>query len=177
MMLVSRLSMSKRRLSKHQLARISQNQHRELGFDETDSVDAQTSLEKCNGRIISHYGQHVDVESLITGDEGRRIRCTQRSNLPRLVTGDLVVWSDDGADGGVVLALGQRRNFFGRPNPVGSVQGYGCQYRYSARRVRIFSNSSCKPYRSLSRSNRTTATVRRFGFEHKLDLLNQKELI
>ncbi|MFT7208355.1 MAG: ribosome biogenesis GTPase, partial [Pseudohongiellaceae bacterium] len=100
--------MSKRRLSKHQLARISQNQRKELGFDKTDSVDAQTSLEKCNGRIISHYGQHVDVESLITEDEGRLIRCTQRSNLPRLVTGDLVVWSDDGADGGVVLALGQR---------------------------------------------------------------------
>ena len=60
--------MIKRRLSKHQLARISQNQRRELGQDGADSADAQTSLEKCNGRIISHYGQHVDVESLITED-------------------------------------------------------------------------------------------------------------
>ena len=168
--------MSKRRLSKHQLARISQNQRRELGQDGADSADAQTSLEKCNGRIISHYGQHVDVESLITEDEGRIIRCTQRSNLPRLVTGDLVVWSDDGADRGVVLALGQRRNFFGRPSPEGQFKAMAANIDI----VLVVFASSPTPHVSLidrylvaiEQQHLTAVLVL-----NKLDLLNQEELI
>ena len=167
--------MIKRRLSKHQLARISQNQRRELGQDGADSADAQTSLEKCNGRIISHYGQHVDVESLITEDEGRIIRCTQRSNLPRLVTGDLVVWSDDGADRGVVLALGQRRNFFGRPSPEGQFKAMAANID----RVLVVFASSPTPHVSLidrylvaiEQQHLTAVLVL-----NKLDLLNQEEL-
>ena len=168
--------MNKRRLSKHQLARISQNQRRELGQDGADSADAQTSFEKCNGRIISHYGQHVDVESLITEDEGRIIRCTQRSNLPRLVTGDLVVWSDDGADGGVVLALGQRRNFFGRPSPEGQFKAMAANIDI----VLVVFASSPTPHVSLidrylvaiEQQHLTAVLVL-----NKLDLLNQEELI
>lgn len=168
--------MIKRRLSKHQLARISQNQRRELGQDGADSADAQTSLEKCNGRIISHYGQHVDVESLITEDEGRIIRCTQRSNLPRLVTGDLVVWSDDGADRGVVLALGQRRNFFGRPSPEGQFKAMAANIDI----VLVVFASSPTPHVSLidrylvaiEQQHLTAVLVL-----NKLDLLNQEELI
>ena len=167
--------MIKRRLSKHQLARISQNQRRELGQDGGDSADAQTSLEKCNGRIISHYGQHVDVESLITEDEGRIIRCTQRSNLPRLVTGDLVVWSDDGADRGVVLALGQRRNFFGRPSPEGQFKAMAANIDI----VLVVFASSPTPHVSLidrylvaiEQQHLTAVLVL-----NKLDLLNQEEL-
>lgn len=168
--------MSKRRLSKHQLARISQNQRRELGQDGADSADAQTALEKCNGRIISHYGQHVDVESLITEDEGRLIRCTQRSNLPRLVTGDLVVWSDDGADGGVVLALGQRRNFFGRPSPEGQFKAMAANIDI----VLVVFASSPTPHVSLidrylvaiEQQHLTAVLVL-----NKLDLLDKEELI
>jgi ribosome biogenesis GTPase len=167
--------MSKRRLSKHQLTRISQNQRKELGFDEADSVDAQTSLEKCNGRIISHYGQHVDVESLLDEDEGRVIRCTQRSNLPRLVTGDLVVWSDDGADGGVVLALGQRRNFFGRPSPEGQFKAIAANIDS----VLIVFASSPTPHVSLI--DRYLVAIEQLQLTpvlvlNKLDLLNQAEL-
>jgi ribosome biogenesis GTPase len=167
--------MSKRRLSKHQLARISQNQRKELGFDEADSVDAQTSLEKCNGRIISHYGQHVDVESLLDEDKGRLIRCTQRSNLPRLVTGDLVVWSDDGADGGVVLALGQRRNFFGRPSPEGQFKAIAANIDS----VLVVFASSPTPHVSLI--DRYLVAIEQLQLTavlvlNKLDLLNQAEL-
>ena len=167
--------MSKRRLSKHQLARISQNQRKELGFDEAGSVDAQTSLEKCNGRIISHYGQHVDVESLLDEDEGLLIRCTQRSNLPRLVTGDLVVWSDDGADGGVVLALGQRRNFFGRPSPEGQFKAIAANIDS----VLVVFASSPTPHVSLI--DRYLVAIEQLQLTavlvlNKLDLLNQAEL-
>lgn len=167
--------MSKRRLSKHQLARISQNQRKELGADEAGSADAQTSLEKCNGRIISHYGQHVDVESLLEGDEGRLIRCTQRSNLPKLVTGDLVVWSDDGADGGVILALGQRRNFFGRPSPEGQFKAIAANIDL----VLVVFASSPTPHVSLI--DRYLVAIEQLGLRavlvlNKLDLLDLEEL-
>ena len=167
--------MSKRRLSKHQLARISQNQRNELGFDEAGSADAQTSLEKCNGRIISHYGQHVDVESLLDEQEGRLIRCTQRSNLPKLVTGDLVVWSEDGADGGVVLALGRRRNVFGRPSPEGQFKAIAANIDS----VLIVFASSPKPHVSLI--DRYLVAIEQLHLTavlvlNKLDLLNDEEL-
>ena len=167
--------MSKRRLSKHQLARISQNQRKQLGCDEADSVDAQTSLEKCNGRIISHYGQHVDVESLLDDDQGRLIRCTQRSNLPKLVTGDLVVWSDDGADGGVILALGQRRNFFGRPSPEGQFKAIAANIDS----VLVVFASSPTPHVSLI--DRYLVAIEQLHLTavlvlNKLDLLNHEEL-
>jgi ribosome biogenesis GTPase len=167
--------MSKRRLSKHQLARISQNQRKQLGSDDADSVDAQTSLEKCNGRIISHYGQHVDVESLLDEDEGRLIRCTQRSNLPKLVTGDLVVWSNDGADGGVILALGQRRNFFGRPSPEGQFKAIAANIDI----VLVVFASSPTPHVSLI--DRYLVAIEQLHLTavlvlNKLDLLNQEEL-
>lgn len=167
--------MSKRRLSKHQLARISQNQRKELSSDEGGSDDAQTSLEKCNGRIISHYGQHVDVESLLEADEGRVIRCTQRSNLPKLVTGDLVVWSDDGADGGVILALGERRNFFGRPSPEGQFKAIAANIDL----VLVVFASSPTPHVSLI--DRYLVAIEQLHLRavlvlNKLDLLNQEEL-
>ncbi|PCJ27785.1 MAG: ribosome biogenesis GTPase RsgA [SAR86 cluster bacterium] len=112
--------MTKRRLSKHQLARISENQQKELvGSAGLSASDDATSLEKCNGRVISHFGKQVDVESMDPKQNGRIVRCHQRANLPRLVTGDLVVWEEEGVDSGVVLALGARRNLFGRPNSSG----------------------------------------------------------
>jgi len=111
--------MNKRRLSKRQLARIAEKQRKELTPNDSARADTATTLDNCNGRVISHFGQHVDVESLSDNAEPRVVRCTQRSNLPHLVTGDFVVWADDGADGGVITALGERRNFFGRPSPEG----------------------------------------------------------
>lgn len=167
--------MSKRRLSKQQLARISENQRKELGSTKGDSLAEQTSLEKCNGRIISHYGQHVDVESLNTEDQGRIIRCTQRSNLPKLVTGDLVVWSDDGAHGGVILALGQRRNFFGRPTPEGIFKPIAANIDL----VLVVFASSPTPHVSLI--DRYLVAIEQLDLRavlvlNKLDLLNPEEL-
>ncbi len=167
--------MSKRRLSKQQLARISENQRKELSIDETNSVDSQTSVEKCNGRIISHYGQHVDVESLLPEDEGRIIRCTQRSNLPKLVTGDLVVWSDDGADGGVILALGQRRNFFGRPSAEGKFKAIAANIDL----VLVVFASSPTPHVSLI--DRYLVAIEQLELRpllvlNKLDLLSEEDL-
>ena len=117
----------------------------------------------------------MDVESLLDEDEGRLIRCTQRSNLPRLVTGDLVVWSDDGADGGVVLALGQRRNFFGRPSPEGQFKAIAANIDS----VLVVFASSPTPHVSLI--DRYLVAIEQLQLTavlvlNKLDLLNQAEL-
>ncbi len=167
--------MSKRRLSKQQLARISENQRKELGQVEPGSDDSETAPDKCNGRIISHFGQHVDIESLVDGDENRLIRCTQRSNLPKLVTGDLVVWSDDGADGGVVTALGQRRNFFGRPNAEGQFKAIAANIDL----VLVVFASSPTPHVSLI--DRYLVAIEQLGLDavlvlNKLDLLSKEDL-
>ncbi len=111
--------MSKRKLSKQQQTRIAKNQELEL-HDKSGSLADQSgpATQNCNGRIISHYGQQLDVESLQSDQLGRLIRCHQRSNLPQLVTGDLVVWEADGKGTGVIIALGHRSSLFGRPTAV-----------------------------------------------------------
>lgn len=111
--------MSKRRLSGRQQARILENQQKELVDNRSD---ADASRGHCNGRIISHFGQHLDVESLDPELAGKIVRCHQRANLPSLVTGDLVLWEEDGAKSGVILARGERLNVFGRPDAAGNLR-------------------------------------------------------
>ena len=168
--------MSKRRLSKQQLARISENQRKELGHDEPPSEDSETTQDNCNGRVISHFGQHVDVESLEQGGDGRVIRCSQRSNLPKLVTGDLVVWMDDGADGGVITALGSRRNFFGRPSPEGRFKAIAANIDL----VLVVFASSPTPHVSLI--DRYLVAIEQLSLTavlvlNKLDLLDEAGMI
>jgi ribosome biogenesis GTPase len=167
--------MSKKRLSKQQLARITENQQKELSAELPDSETNATSQEKCNGRIISHYGQHLDVESLKTDQPGHIVRCTQRSNLPNLVAGDLVVWIDDGAGGGVVVAQGQRRNFFGRPNPGGIFKPIAANIDL----VLVVFASSPTPHVSLI--DRYLVAIEQLKLKavlilNKLDLLQEQEL-
>jgi ribosome biogenesis GTPase / thiamine phosphate phosphatase len=105
--------MSKRRLSDQQRLRIAENQQNELsGADSNPSVIESS----CNGRIISHYGQQLDVEILGGENAGDNIRCHQRANLPPLVTGDLVLWEQDSDEAGIIVATAKRRNVFGRPD-------------------------------------------------------------
>lgn len=167
--------MSKRRLSKQQLDRISENQRRELGQEAGSQDDAQAALDNCNGRVISHFGQHVDVEEIPAQDEARVIRCSQRSNLPKLVSGDLVVWSEDGADGGVITALGERRNFFGRPTPEGQFKAMAANIDL----VLVVFASSPTPHVSLI--DRYLVAIEQLSLSavlvlNKLDLLNGEEL-
>jgi len=104
--------MSKRRLSKQQQRRV--NEQRRL-----TKPDDIAAVEVCNGRVISHFGQQLEVEALPVGSEQDTIRCHQRANLPALVTGDLVQW-EPGEDGlGVVNAVAERRNVFLRPDAQG----------------------------------------------------------
>lgn len=120
--------MSKRRLSKQQQTRIAKNQHGQFAGDTpVESGKSGAGIEQCNGRVISHFGKQLDVESFDSDTQGQVVRCHQRANLPRLVTGDYVLWEyDREGDGesdqdrlkartGVILALGERSSIFARP--------------------------------------------------------------
>lgn len=111
--------MSKRRLSKLQANRIAQNQRSELQSEQGSSAAAHAT---CNGRVISHFGQQLDVENLHLDHLGEIVRCHQRSNLPALVTGDYVVWQQDSDETGIILALGDRSSLFGRLNSSGEMK-------------------------------------------------------
>ena len=103
--------MSNRKLSKNQLRRIAENQQKELSnVNEVAPID----ISNCNGRIISHFGQQLDVEILKGAAAGSILRCHQRANLPHLVTGDLVQWVADTQETGVIVAQSNRKNIFGR---------------------------------------------------------------
>lgn len=171
--------MSKRRLSKQQLARISSNQRSELGETEGDTDKGVGALQsKCNGRIISHFGKQLDVESLDPAHSGKVVRCHQRANLPRLVTGDLVVWEEDGADSGVILAQGVRSSLFGRPNADGILRPVAANIDLV---LVIF---ACSPTPHASLIDRYLVAIENLNLQaililNKIDMLdgeNQKEL-
>ncbi len=87
-----------------------------------DNAASSTSNDNCNGRVISHYGQQLDVESFNAEDENKIVRCFQRANLPELVTGDYVVWEYENEDTGVIVASAERSNVFARPGFGGKIK-------------------------------------------------------
>jgi ribosome biogenesis GTPase len=117
--------MSKRKLSRAQVARIAEKQSSELNASagsEQAMTGAGATLPQCNGRVISHFGKQLDVENLDASADGEIIRCHQRANLPALVTGDLVVWKKQETGTGVILALAERQSLFGRVNAAGDLK-------------------------------------------------------
>lgn len=117
--------MSRRKLSKQQQSRITANQDQVLAVD-AESNRNHESYNNCNGRVVSHYGKQLDVESL-GGDDalesaGVIVRCHQRANLPELVTGDYVVWEREDAESGVIVAAAERHSVFQRPGFAGKIK-------------------------------------------------------
>lgn len=105
--------MTKRRLSQQQRTRIDENQQRELVGEQ--GQDGTAPFNKRNGRVVSHFGQQLEVEPLPLTTSSTAVRCYQRTNLPPLVTGDLVVWEAGEAETGVIVAVSERSSVFGRP--------------------------------------------------------------
>lgn len=108
--------MSKRHLSNQQKSRIAENQQSEFNSSGTTDSVVNTNW---NGRVISHFGQQLDIEVLKGKDAGSVIRCYQRANLPALVAGDNVVWEPNINDLGIIVAQAERRNVFGRQDVKG----------------------------------------------------------
>ena len=67
-----------------------------------------------SGRIVTHYGNQLEVEILSGPLEGTTQRCHQRSSMTPLVTGDLITWKPDSMHTGIVMSQTNRSNVFGR---------------------------------------------------------------
>lgn len=111
--------MSKNKLSKGQQRRVKANHQRRLKHtvEKVDPDDTQFG-EPRDGRVISRFGQHADIES----PEGGVQRCNIRRTIRSLVTGDRVVWrpAKETAEGvthkGIVDAVHERTSVLTRPD-------------------------------------------------------------
>ncbi len=70
------------------------------------------------GLVIASFGASLEVEA----ENGERLRCLLRQNLPLIVVGDRVVWQTT-QEGGVVSALLERRSLLARPDAHGKLKG------------------------------------------------------
>lgn len=108
--------MSKNKLSKGQQRRVSANHQRRLKQtpEKADPDDSQFG-EPRDGRVISRFGQHADVEA----SDGGVHRCNIRRTIRSLVTGDRVVWrpAKENVQGkGIVDAVHERTSVLTRPD-------------------------------------------------------------
>ncbi|MGB0892989.1 MAG: small ribosomal subunit biogenesis GTPase RsgA [Parashewanella sp.] len=112
--------MSKKKpLSKGQLRRMRANQQKRLqrGSDPvTQEIEHDSLGVEQTGRVISRYGQHVDIEVA----DGQTVRCNIRRNITSLVTGDDVIVrlakEQSSQIAGVVEAVQPRRSSLSRPD-------------------------------------------------------------
>lgn len=106
----------KKRLSKGQKRRVSDNHSRRLKKQQAETIDDTLLGAPEEGVVISRFGQHADIED----STGNIHRCNLRRTLGSLVTGDRVVWrpGTDSLQGisGVVEAVHPRTTVLTRPD-------------------------------------------------------------
>ncbi|WP_417606983.1 small ribosomal subunit biogenesis GTPase RsgA [Oceanimonas baumannii] len=106
----------KKRLSKGQKRRVSDNHSRRLKKQQAETIDDSLLGAPEEGVVISRFGQHADIED----NTGNIHRCNLRRTLGSLVTGDRVVWrpGTDALQGisGVVEAVHPRTTVLTRPD-------------------------------------------------------------
>ncbi|NIG62955.1 MAG: small ribosomal subunit biogenesis GTPase RsgA [Serratia symbiotica] len=106
--------MSKNKLSKGQQRRMQANHHRRLKRADNKLEFNNSQLgESQEGRVISRFGMHTDVEA----SDGTQHRCNIRRTLRSLVTGDRVIWRPGvGTQGvhGIVEAVHKRTSVLTR---------------------------------------------------------------
>jgi ribosome biogenesis GTPase len=115
--------MSRKQLSKRQLARIQQQQdaHAAKAIDSTTSPTTDSATSR--GLVLSRFGKQLDVEVHEGELAGQVVRCYQRSNLEPLVSGDEVVLQSEAIPGtGVVVAMLPRRSLLQRPSKSGELK-------------------------------------------------------
>ncbi|MBD0788859.1 small ribosomal subunit biogenesis GTPase RsgA [Vibrio sp. Y2-5] len=107
----------KKKLTKGQVRRVRNNQHRKL--KQEDSVQWEESmLESAKlGLVITRFGQHADIEDPETGAIHR---CNLRRGIESLVSGDKVIWRPGNeilaGISGVVEAVEPRTSVLTRPD-------------------------------------------------------------
>ncbi|OOF00590.1 ribosome small subunit-dependent GTPase [Salinivibrio sp. MA351] len=108
----------KKKLTKGQLRRVRSNQQRRIKQHDNDIQWEDAALESSReGRVITRFGQHADIEDPQTG---KIHRCNLRRSVGSLVTGDRVIWrpGKEALEGfaGVVEAVHDRMSVLTRPD-------------------------------------------------------------
>ena len=116
--------MSKRKLNRRQSWRIEKIQSERIARAQRREERTQTELEQGQlgpeqeGLVIAHFGVQVEIEN----QQGERVRCHMRANLPALVTGDVVVWRAGQQTQGVITASLPRHSELCRPDARGQLK-------------------------------------------------------
>ncbi|MEN8170101.1 MAG: small ribosomal subunit biogenesis GTPase RsgA [Pseudomonadota bacterium] len=95
-------------------ARLERKQER---LEQRISGDGGLGAEQ-TGLVIASFGASLEIEA----ENGERLRCLLRQNLPLIVVGDRVVWQA-AQEGGVVTALLERTTLLARPDAHGELKG------------------------------------------------------
>ncbi|QXO17168.1 small ribosomal subunit biogenesis GTPase RsgA [Vibrio ostreae] len=106
-----------KKLTKGQVRRVRNNQHRKLKQEKTIEWDESMLHSAKTGLVITRFGQHADVED---PESGEVHRCNLRRGIETLVSGDKVIWRPGveklAGISGVVEAVEPRQSVLTRPD-------------------------------------------------------------
>ncbi|MDG6897094.1 ribosome biogenesis GTPase RsgA [Actinobacillus delphinicola] len=110
--------MAKRKLTQNQKRRIQANRSKTLHRHQKQDVEWQDEMlgETQDGRIVTRYASHADVENA----HGEIFRCNLRRTLSSLVVGDYVIWREGNEQlqgiSGVIEGVYPRKSEILRPD-------------------------------------------------------------
>ncbi|TNH01272.1 small ribosomal subunit biogenesis GTPase RsgA [Testudinibacter sp. TR-2022] len=174
--------MSKQKLTKNQKRRIQSNKQKTLNDyqqrkkEKRDSVEWQDEMlgEIQQGRVISRYALHADIE----GHNHEVFRCNLRRTVSNLVVGDYVLWRAGHQQlqgiSGVVEAVQPRKNVLSRPDYYDGIK------LIAANIDKIFIVSAMLPHFSSNIIDRYLVVCESLGIEpilvlNKVDLCEKNE--
>lgn len=136
--------MSKKKLTKNQHRRIRSKQERRLKKDNSPQWQDDMLGPSQDGKIISRYSMHADVEDT----HGNIYRCNIRRNVADVVVGDNVVWREGSEQmqgiSGVIEAVYPRASELTRPDYYDGIKTVAANIN------RIFVVSAIHPQWSLN---------------------------
>ncbi|EPL8095503.1 small ribosomal subunit biogenesis GTPase RsgA [Morganella morganii] len=167
--------MAKQKLSKGQVRRVQANQQRKLRKENRPEPEDSLFGEAQEGRVISRFGQHADIEAA----DGSVQRCNLRRTIKSLVTGDRVVWraalqnNEEGRVNGIVEAVHERESVLTRPDFYDGIKPIAANIN------QIVIVSAILPELSLNIIDRYLVACETLGVEplivlNKIDLLNDE---
>ena len=168
--------MSKRKLTQNQTRRIQSNNQKTLRRHQKNEWEWQDEMlgEAQDGRVITRYARHADVENA----QGEIVRCNLRRTLESVVVGDFVVWRKGAAQlqgvSGVIEAVKPRQSEIARPDYYDGLKPI------AANIDRILIVSAVRPQLSLNIIDRYLVVCENAQIEpiillNKVDLLSDKE--
>ncbi|MCU4674843.1 small ribosomal subunit biogenesis GTPase RsgA [Catenovulum sp. 2E275] len=165
----------KTKLTKQQLRRMKSNRNKKINQTEQTQFDSGLLGDALNGRVISRFGQHADIED----EQGLLRRCDIRRTIDSLVAGDLVIWRENHAESGnqgVIEAVKPRSSLLTRPDFYDGVKPVAANIE------QVVILSAIRPELSLHIIDRYLVAVENMGATpviaiNKADLLTQDERV